>query len=101
MKQLRIYTLKDKASAVEYFRQCWPKHRVSLLKFGIEVDNVFLGGNDQQNQVMAVVTLPEGCHVQHLNEQYMRSQAFRDDMAGFPVANIIRVEEICISETLF
>lgn len=59
------------------------------------------GGNDQQNQVMAVVTLPEGCHVQHLNEQYMRSQAFREDMAGFPVANIIRVEEMCISETLF
>jgi hypothetical protein len=101
MKQLRIYTLKDKTSADNYFINCWPKHMVSLPKFGIYVNDVYVGGNEQSNQVIAVVTLPDGCDVKLLNEEYMKSHDFHEDMSGFNISEIIRVDEICISKSLF
>lgn len=101
MKQLRIYTLQDKISADNYFRNCWPKHMISLPRFGIYVNDVFLGGAGQENQIIAVVTLPEGCDVKQLNEAYMQSDDFHSDMAGFDLSGIIRVDEIMISESLF
>ncbi|WP_343711379.1 hypothetical protein [Kosakonia radicincitans] len=101
MKQLRIYTLKDKESAEKYFRTCWPKHMVSLPKFGIFINSVYLGGNEQDNQVIAVVTFPEEGDVNLLNRQYMQSPDFSEDMRGFNMTDIIHVDEIAISETLF
>lgn len=101
MKQLRVYTLKDKESADKYFRSCWPKHMVSLPRFGIYVNDVFLGGAGQENQIIAVVTMPDGCDVKELNEKYMKSADFREDMADFHMSDIIKVDEIIINESLF
>ncbi|MBS1204747.1 MAG: hypothetical protein H6R25_1646 [Proteobacteria bacterium] len=101
MKQLRIYTLRNKESATKYFRDCWPKHMVSLPKFGIFVNNVYIGGDEQENQVIAVVTFPDDCDINSLNQNYMRSKEFSNDMSGFNMSDIINVEEIKISETLF
>ena len=101
MKQLRIYTLKDKESAEKYMPPDNPEHAISLPKFGIFINSVYLGGNEQANQVIAVVTFPEECDVNLLNRQYMQSPDFSEDMRGFNMTDIIHVDEIAISETLF
>ncbi|AUH01941.1 hypothetical protein CWC46_20390 [Prodigiosinella confusarubida] len=101
MKQLRIYTLKDKNTAETYFHHHWPKHLISLPKFGIFINNVYLGTDDQASQVIAIVTLPDGCDPHALNQEYMRSEEFKADMEGFDISGIIRVEEISLETTLF
>lgn len=101
MKQLRIYTLKDAKSAEVYFHQHWPKHMISLPKFGIFINDVYLGCNEQANQVIAIVTFPEKCDTDALNKKYMSSEDFINDMDGFDMSNIIGVSEISINERLF
>ena len=101
MKQLRVYTLKNEESAKVYFSQHWPKHMISLPKFGIFINNVYLGCNEKSNQVMAVVTFPHECDIQALNEKYMNSPEFREDMHGFNMTDIVRVDEFSIGDTLF
>ncbi|HIE9809512.1 TPA: hypothetical protein ACXRYX_005412 [Klebsiella pneumoniae] len=101
MKQLRIYTLKNKEAAEVYFGIHWPKHMISQPKFGIFVNHVYLGEGAQANQVIAIVTFPDGCDINGLNQQYMRSEEFNADMAGFDMSDIINVEEKFIKQALF
>lgn len=101
MKQLRIYTLKSKIAALEYFQHHWMKHLSSLPKFGIAVNDVYLGADDNADKVMAIVSYPAESDAKALDRKYMQSDDFKDDMAGFDLSNIISVEEFWISERLF
>lgn len=98
MKQVRIYTLKDRQSAEIYFRTHWPRHMISLPAFNIYVNHVYLS---DECQVIATVTYQEGADMQAINQEYMTSEAFRSDMKGFDMSSILRVEEISIKEALF
>lgn len=98
MKQVRIYTLKDRQSAEIYFHRHWPRHMVSLPAFGIYVNHVYLG---KECQVIATVTYQEGAEIEALNQKYMTSKEFMSDMDGFDMSSILRMDEISIKESLF
>lgn len=98
MKQVRIYTLKDRQSAEIYFHRHWPRHMVSLPAFGIYVNHVYLG---KECQVIATVTYQERAEIEALNQKYMTSKEFMSDMDGFDMSSILRVDEISIKESLF
>ena len=101
MKQIRIYTLKNRKAAEIYFYTHWPRHLISLPKFGVYVNDVYLGENEQAHQVIAVGTYQEGSDLHNVNQLYLASEEFRADMEGFNMSDIIRVEEISIKESLF
>jgi len=101
MKQLRIYTLKNKAVALDYFQHYWIKHLSSLPKFGIAVNDVYLGTDDNADKVMAIVNYPAESDPKKLDREYMHSDDFKADMAGFELSNIISVKEFWIGERLF
>lgn len=101
MKQLRIYTLKNKTAALEYFKKHWMKHLSSLPKYGIAINDVYLGAGDNADKVIAIVSYPSESDAKELDRNYMQSTDFKEDMAGFELSNIIQVDEFWISERLF
>ncbi|TPR12304.1 hypothetical protein [Apilactobacillus timberlakei] len=98
MKQLRIYTLKDKKSAKEYLSNHWTKHMKSLPKFGINVDNVFMEKNSLDYCRVFAIVSTEKDNLIEMNKKYMNSNDFIDDMSGFNMDNIIKVEDINLIE---
>lgn len=101
MKQLRIYTLKSQIAALDYFTNHWMKHLSSLPKFGIAVNDVYLGGEEHENKVFAIVSYAAENDAKVLDMKYMQSDEFKQDMAGFDLSNIVGVESFWISERLF
>jgi hypothetical protein len=95
MNQLRIYHLTDKEAANTYFTTYWPRHLESLPKFGFKVEGLWLGQSpENENQVIAMVSFPDGENIEELNRRYMSSPEFRQEMAGFDKHTIQRVEEL-------
>lgn len=93
MYQIRIYTLATPAAADEYFTIHWKRHISSLEKFNIHTESVFKEtGTDGQTRVFAVCRFDEGTDMNAVNEAYMKSPEFREDMQGFQMSNIINVE---------
>ncbi|MEJ6348853.1 hypothetical protein R4Y45_06435 [Holzapfeliella sp. He02] len=97
MRQLRIYTLADAKSAKTYFETHWQRHISSLAKYHIQVANVHLEvqpNKDQQTRVFATVFADDRYDLNQLNDDYMKSQEFHDDMVGFDMSKIVNVETI-------
>ena len=93
MEQLRIYTLVDKETAENYFKERWSKHIKSLPKFGIEVKGVWIGSTTEtENQLIAVVSFPDNVDINEVNELYMKSPDFIEEMKGFDISSMINVE---------
>jgi hypothetical protein len=93
MEQLRIYTLTDKNTAEHYFTEHWTKHIGSLPKFGVKVKGFWIGNTPEiENQVIALVSFPDGANIEEMTERYMKSRDFADDMAGFDISKITNVE---------
>jgi len=93
MEQLRIYTLTDKNTAVNYFTEHWAKHIKSLPKFGFQFKGVWIGNTPEtENQVIALVSFPDHANIDEMTERYMKSPDFTDDMAGFDRSKITNVE---------
>ncbi|TPR26402.1 hypothetical protein DY120_01525 [Apilactobacillus micheneri] len=92
--------MKDKNSAKEYLLNHWNKHLKSLPKFNINVEKVFMENNDNGNcRVFAIVSTNED-NLDALNKEYMESQSFLDDMKGFNMENILKVEDVNLTEYL-
>lgn len=92
--------MKDKNSAKEYLLNHWNKHLKSLPKFNINVEKVFMENNDNGNcRVFAIVSTNED-NLDSLNKEYMGSQSFLDDMEGFNMENILKVEDFNLTEYL-
>lgn len=102
--QLRIYTIESKKNAQEYFDVHWTKHIVSLKKFNIEVCDVYMEDEpDSKNcyRVIALVMAENKASLLSSNEEYMRSQAFEEDMQGFDMSAIKNVETINLNRKHF
>ncbi|BAL62758.1 hypothetical protein QQG09_00415 [Melissococcus plutonius] len=97
MYQIRIYTMKDRKSAEEYLNIHWKRHLVSLPKYGITVHFVSSEENKEQPRVFVLVSSQTG-NIGELNEKYMQSNDFLQDMAGFDMGAILSVEEIDVKE---
>lgn len=97
MYQVRIYTIKSKNNAEQYFNVQWSRHIVSLKKFNIEVCSVFLENKPDANDCYRIVALVKGNSEKQLstsNEEFMQSDEFKQDMQGFPMQSIKNVETI-------
>jgi hypothetical protein len=69
MEQLRIYTLVDKEAAEHYFTERWPKHIISLPKFGFEIKGVYIGNTPKiANQVFVIVSFPDNADLDEMTE---------------------------------
>ena len=90
--QLRTYYLADLNSAETYYKIHWKRHLISLPKFGINVEKVFY--SKEEPKVIALVYYDEGIDAKEANEKYMKSQELRDDMEGFDMKKIIKVDEL-------
>ena len=90
--QLRTYFLADLNSAETYYKIHWKRHLISLPKFGINVEKVFY--SKEEPKVIALVYYDEGIDAKEANEKYMKSQELRDDMEGFDMKKIIKVDEL-------
>lgn len=98
MKELRIYTLKNKEAMEKYANIHWERHLKSLPKFGYKVDNVYKSQDENKYQVIAIVSHNSKEDLIKENEKYMNSQEFKDDMQGFQMEDIINVETVIMAE---
>ena len=93
MNQLRIYHLAGKEAATTYFTTHWARHLGSMPKFGIRVAGVWLGqAPENDNQVIAVLSFADTANIEELIRTYMASAEFQQDMAGFDMHAMQRVE---------
>ena len=90
--QLRTYHLSDLQSAETYYRVHWKRHLTSLPKFGINVEKVFYCKDEPK--VVALVYYSDGVDPKEANEKYMKSQELLNDMKGFDMKNIVKVDEL-------
>ncbi|WP_428331528.1 NIPSNAP family protein [Mucilaginibacter sp.] len=100
MDQLRIYTLADKETAVQYFTVSWAKHRINLPKFGFEVKGVCGHAPGNANQVIPIVSFPDESDPHEMTERYLKSPDFAVDTAGFDLNKIINVETKILRSTI-
>ncbi len=101
MEQLRIYTLTDKNTAEKYVTEHWTKHIESLPKFGVQVKGVWIGKtSESENQVIAIISFSDDANIKEIDERYMKSKEFADDMAGFDKSKITNVESKVMSSKL-
>ncbi|WP_375387050.1 hypothetical protein [uncultured Amnibacterium sp.] len=93
--ELRTYTLRDRASAVAYAGTHWARHVPSLATFGITTHGVWLEA-DGRPVVRALVSFAAGVDPVVAGRAFMGSEAFRADMAGFPMGAIEHVDAVLL-----
>lgn len=93
--QIRRYFFKTQEAAATYIA-IWPQHVASLSVFGI-VTIAYFAAVDDPLQVVALVRYPEGADIAQMTRDYMQSPGFLQDMAGFDVTQMVRVEEIALT----
>ncbi len=89
--QLRTYSLASPESAARYATEHWSRHLATLPRFGILPLGVWVS-RDDPTQVLALVSYGPGVDPATADRAYMGNQAFRDDMAGFPIGDIRDVQ---------
>lgn len=89
--QLRTYTLKTAAAASQY-AEIWYHHIESLKLFHIETHGVFRP-QENDRQVVALVSYADGVDIQTTALAYMSSDTFHADMSGFEMNMIENVQE--------
>ena len=63
--------------------------------FGIRVEGVWLGQSpEDENQVVAMLSFSDTANIEELIRTYMASAEFQQDMAGFDMHTIQRVEAL-------
>ncbi|MCX8723378.1 hypothetical protein [Lactobacillus sp. B4005] len=94
---MRIYIIKSKDNAEQYFNVQWSRHIVSLRKFNIVACSVFLENKPDANDCYRIVAIVKGKSEEQLstsNDEFMQSNEFKQDMQDFPMQTIKNVETI-------
>ncbi len=100
MKQLRIYTIAAKEAAAQYATVHWKRHEISLKKFGIQTQQVYMENTEkEETRVFAVVSY-DGDNMELQDKRFMESEEFRKDMEGFALEQILHVEAIQLEQYL-
>ena len=99
MRQLRIYTVADRKSAEQYFTVHWARHIVSLAKYGIKTEKVYMeDGAEGPTRVVAICTY-DG-NVAESEDKYMASADFRADMEGFDMSKLVAMDKYMIVDSI-
>ena len=92
--QLRTYRLKTEEAAVNYLPH-WKLHIRSLQLQGVETHAFFSVPSAPEN-VVALISFDEHVDPEVVTREYMESDAFKQDMHGFDVAQIDGVETLLL-----
>lgn len=90
--QLRNYYLTTREAATDYILR-WQPHIASLQIAGVETHG-FFSHAEEPLRVTALVSFEKNADSERVIQEYMQSREFRDDMAGFDMALISRVETV-------
>lgn len=92
--QLRTYRLRTEEAAAAYLPH-WVLHVKSLKLFGVETHAFFSAPSAPQN-VVALISFGEQTDPEVVTREYMQSDAFKQDMSGFDVAQIEGVDTLLL-----
>jgi hypothetical protein len=92
--QLRTYRLRTAAAATDYLPH-WQLHVRSLKLYGVET-HAFFSVPSAPQTVIALVSFDEHVDPEVVAGEYMKSDAFKEDMNGFDVAQIEGVETLLL-----
>ena len=87
--ELRTYTLASPEAADAYSIVHWSRHVPSLERLGVTTHGVFREAGAAV--VVALVSMPEGADPDAVSREFLASDAFRADMAGFALRDIVGV----------
>ena len=93
--QLRTYRLRTKEAAAIYLPH-WLLHVRSLKPYGVET-HAFFSVPSAPQTVVALISFGEHVHPEVVTRDYMESDAFTQDMAGFDVAQIEGVDTLLLT----
>lgn len=88
MMELRTYTLADDDALQRYVSSFWPRHIVSLRRYGIVVHGVWIEADPPGRRVVALVGYRAGSDPDDLAETYAGSVDFVEDHANFDICSI-------------
>ena len=88
--QLRTYSLRTDELAAEYAK-IWEPHITSLALHGIKV-HFCSRSLSEPNQVVALVSYPDGADIEDMTRKYMSSKEFQSDVEGFDLQQIVAVD---------
>lgn len=86
--ELRVYTLSSAAAVREYTSEFWPRHVVSLNKYGITVHGVWTDADEARHRVIALVGYRPGADPADLAATYRASADFVDDHRRFDMSQV-------------
>lgn len=92
--QLRTYHLRTEEAAAEYLPH-WIRHIQSLALFGVETHGFFAAPSVPKD-VVALISFGEGADPDKVTQEYMQSDAFKQDMSGFDVTLIEAVDTLLL-----
>lgn len=93
--QLRTYRLRTAEAAAIYLPH-WVLHIRSLKLCGVET-HAFFSVPAAPETVVALISFDEHVDPEVVTRDYMESDAFKQDMAGFDVAQIEGVDTLLLS----
>lgn len=89
--ELRVYTLATEQALTAYLNVHYPRHQLSLPRFGIAVHGYWRAVGTGAFQLYVLVSYPAGADPAELNRAYLASPDIVEDMAGFDRADILDV----------
>ncbi|GAY16283.1 NIPSNAP family protein [Mycobacterium sp. shizuoka-1] len=92
--QLRTYTLKDEQSLNVYRDEIYPRHLQSTPPFDITIHGIWTSPDDDACNLYVLVSYPDGTDLPTIEQAYMQSPDFLEDMRGFDVSTIVGVTSI-------
>lgn len=92
--QIRTYHLRTEEAAAAYLPH-WQLHVKSLKLFGVET-HAFFSAPAAPQIVVALISFGEHADPEVVTREYMQSDAFKQDMAGFDVTQIEGVETLLL-----
>lgn len=93
--QLRTYRLRTEQAAAIYLPH-WIAHTKSLKLLGVETHAFFSVPLVPRN-VVALISFGENADPESVTQDYMQSDAFKADMAGFDITQIEGVDTLLLT----
>ncbi|GHE06932.1 NIPSNAP family protein [Klenkia taihuensis] len=97
MFELRTYTLASVEALERYETVHWARHIPSLAAAGVTTHAIWRQEPADAPTLIALVSYADGADPGAVTAEYMSSQAFRDDMAGFTMSDIVAVHSVFLA----
>lgn len=89
--ELRTYQLVSKDALETYRNVVYPRHLLSFIKFDIGLHGIWTD-KTRDDTLYVLVSHPENGDPKEVEQAYMASPEFLDDVEGFDLSQIVSVE---------